>query len=204
METGYCESRRMREKNKLRQAILDTARSIAVEEGFEAVTIRRISSAIEYGAPAIYALFENKEAIFQELLLGGYDELLEALKKACHEESDPETRLLALARAYWNYAENCPRLFNAMHGLTASVPGIHEKPAAAAQIQAMVGGILQEIFQPRQLSPEELDDMVQLLRGTMQGLVSIALAGRIRGGRDRALTLLERSVKDYLKAWREG
>jgi len=63
---------------------------------------------------------------------------------------------------------------------------------------------LKEIFQPRELSEQELDDMVQLLRGTMIGLVTIGLSGKIEGGKERALLLLERAVKDYLKAWRQG
>lgn len=202
MEPTCYESRRVREKSKLRQAILDTARSIAINEGFEAVTIRRIASAIEYGPPAIYALFENKEAIFQEMLHNGYDQLLEALRTAYNQDVEPEARLVELTRAYWNFAEYCPRIFTAMHGMATPLVGIEGKPGAAMKIQAIVSDILKEIFQPRQLSEQELDDMVQMLRGTMQGLVSIALAGRIEGGRDRALALLERAVKDYLTAWR--
>jgi AcrR family transcriptional regulator len=210
MENNSFESRRMREKMKLKQAIIDTARSIAIKEGFEAVTIRRIAGAIEYGPPAIYALFENKEAIFQEMLHNGYDELLDTLRTAYNQEIEPADRLMALARAYWHFAEYCPRIFTAMNGLP--VPGLNYplmggkagKPAAIVQIQAIVADILREIFLPRQVSEQELDDMVQILRGTMQGLATIALAGRIQGGRERALALLERAIHDYLTAWRQS
>jgi AcrR family transcriptional regulator len=207
METNFYESRRMREKSKLKQAIIETARSIAINEGFEAVTIRRIASAIEYGPPAIYALFENKEAIFQELLHNGYDDLLETLRTAYNQELEPTARLMAITRAYWRFAEYCPRIFNAMHGLptpgiVSPEPGEAGKPAAMYQIHAIVADILKDILQPRQVSEQELEDMVQILRGTMQGLVTIALAGRLRGGRERALALLERAITDYLTAWR--
>jgi len=204
MEISSVESRKAREKSKLRRAIIETARTIAINEGFEAVTIRRIASAIEYGAPAIYALFENKEAIFKEMLNNGYDELLETLKNSYNQEITPEERLLALTRAYWNFAEYCPRIFNAMHGVDSPAPVYFPKPAAAAQIKNIVADILKEIFKSEGLSERELDDMVQILRGTMQGLVSIGLAGKIEGGKDRALNLLERAVKDYLKAWRQN
>jgi AcrR family transcriptional regulator len=201
MEITSTESRKAREKSKLRRAIIETARTIAVNEGFEAVTIRRIASAIEYGPPAIYALFENKEAIFTEMLQNGYDELLATLQTSYNQEVAPVERLLALTRAYWNFAEYCPRIFNAMQGIEFPPPVAFSKPAAMAQIQIIVGDILKEIFQPEELSEQELDDMVQILRGTMQGLVSMALSGKMRGGKDRALNLLERAVKDYLKAW---
>ncbi|MBN9393278.1 MAG: TetR/AcrR family transcriptional regulator [Chloroflexi bacterium] len=204
MDNSLVESRKAREKSKLRRAIIETARTIAVNEGFEAVTIRRIASAIEYGPPAIYALFENKEAIFKEMLYTGYEELLENLQNSYNREITPEERLLTLARAYWNYANYCPRIFGAMHSMTYPEPVEFSKPAAVARIQTIVGDILKEIFQPRELSEQELDDMVQLLRGTMIGLVTIGLSGKIEGGKERALLLLERAVKDYLKAWRQG
>lgn len=204
METTSIESRKMREKSKLRRAIIETARTIAINEGFEAVTIRRIASAIEYGPPAIYALFENKEAILTEMLQNGYDELLDTLKDSYNQEVAPVERLLALTRAYWNFAEYCPRIFNAMHRIEYPEQVPFQKPAAAHQIQIIVGDILKEIFQPREISEQELSDMVVILKGTMQGLVSIGLAGKIQGGKDRALFLLERAVKDYLTAWQQN
>lgn len=203
MQGGLIESRKAREKSKLRQAILETARTIAINEGFEAVTIRRIASAIEYGPPAIYALFENKEAIFKELLHNGYDELVETLKDSYNQEVAPEERLLALARGYWNYAEYCPRIFYALHGADYS-PGDFPKPAVLHQLQSIVKDILKEIFQPEVVPEHELDDMMYVLRGTMQGLVSMGVAGKIPGGKDKALSLLERAVKDYLTAWRQN
>lgn len=203
MEGSLTESRKAREKSKLKRAIIETARKIAIDEGFEAVTIRRIASAIEYGPPAIYALFENKEAIFREMLSNGYEELLETLRNSYNQAVPPEERLLALTRAYWNYAEYCPRIFNAMHSLGYEAPVEMSKPAAVAQIQNIVRDILKEIFQARNVSEQELDDMVQILRGTLIGLVSIGLSGKIQGGKDRALLLLERAVRDYLKAWRQ-
>lgn len=204
MENSLIESRKAREKSKLRRAIIETARTIAINEGFEAVTIRRIASAIEYGPPAIYALFENKEAILKEMLYTGYEELLENLQNSYNREITPEERLLTLAKAYWNYANYCPRIFNAMHSLAYPEPVEFSKPAAVAKIQIIVADILKEIFQPEELSEQELDDMVQLLRGTMIGLVTIGLSGKIQGGKERALLLLERAVKDYLKAWRQN
>src|SRR4051812_7465684 len=204
METSWYESRKVREKSKLKRAIIETARSIAINEGFEAVTIRRIASAIEYGPPAIYALFENKEAIFNELIHGEFSQLLKAMQDAYNREIEPVGRLLGLARSYWTYAENCPQMFNAMHGMVTPPISATPGPESFKYLQEIVSDVLKDIFKPRQLTLEELDDMVQLLRGTILGLISIGLAGRITGGRERVLALMERAIKDYLKAWRQN
>jgi AcrR family transcriptional regulator len=203
-EANWYESRNFREKGKLKRAILETARNIAINEGFEAVTIRRIASAIEYGPPAIYALFENKEAIFNDLIHSEFWQLLEIMKNAYNMEMEPEERLLRLARSYWTFAENCPHMFNAMHGLATPQISSTAKPEGIKYLQELVSDVLVDYFKPRQLSPEQLDDMVQLLRGTMQGLISIGLSGRIQGGQERIIALIERAVKDFLQAWRQN
>ncbi|HEX2913432.1 MAG TPA: TetR/AcrR family transcriptional regulator [Chloroflexia bacterium] len=202
MEHCHSLSRRERERQELRRAILDTAREIASSEGWEAVTIRRISGAIEYGAPAIYALFENKEAILNELVRDGFQRLLEALREAEQYEMEPEARLLALGRAYWEFAERCPRIYKAMHGLDGVPFGDGYKPDEIYELKGLMAKSLKQIFPEKHLTPQELDDMVQLMRATLIGLVSVTMANRLEGGRERAQALLERALKDYLTAWR--
>ena len=59
--------RRDRERQELKQAILEAAREIAAREGWQAVTIRKVADRIEYSPPTIYEHFANKEAILIEL-----------------------------------------------------------------------------------------------------------------------------------------
>ncbi len=59
--------RREREREELRTRILDAARELFAEEGYEAVTMRRIADRIEYSPTAIYFHFRDKEALMREL-----------------------------------------------------------------------------------------------------------------------------------------
>ena len=65
--------RREREKQEVREGILAGAREIALQEGWQAVTIRKVAERIEYSPPTIYEYFENKEAILLELLRQGFE-----------------------------------------------------------------------------------------------------------------------------------
>jgi len=58
------QERRLREKAKLRQEILDAARDLFVKEGYEAVSMRKIAERIEYSPTTIYLHFKDKEEIF--------------------------------------------------------------------------------------------------------------------------------------------
>ena len=54
------QERRAREKQELRQEILDAARELFVREGFENVSMRKIAEKIEYSPTTIYLYFQDK------------------------------------------------------------------------------------------------------------------------------------------------
>src|SRR5438094_5711043 len=59
--------RRQRERVQTRQRILDAARRMFVQRGYEATTMRAIAAKIGYTPTAIYHHFEDKEALVAEL-----------------------------------------------------------------------------------------------------------------------------------------
>ena len=54
------QERRAREKKELRQEILDAAREMFVEDGYENVSMRKIAEKIEYSPTTIYLYFRDK------------------------------------------------------------------------------------------------------------------------------------------------
>ncbi len=64
--------RQVRERTKVRQAILDAARDLFVKQGFEHVSIRKIAERIEYSPAAIYSYFPSKDDIFFALAEEGF------------------------------------------------------------------------------------------------------------------------------------
>src|SRR5690348_3212335 len=100
--------RRERERQTIRQSILSAARQIAIEEGWQAVTTRKVAERIEYSQPTIYEYFDNKEAILIALLHQGFEQTLATLQAARTQYEQPEEQLLAMTRAYWNFAFRCP------------------------------------------------------------------------------------------------
>ncbi|HKG22171.1 MAG TPA: TetR/AcrR family transcriptional regulator [Blastocatellia bacterium] len=55
--------RRERQKESLRQEILDAARDLFVNEGYENVSMRRIADKIEYSPTTIYLYFQDKSEL---------------------------------------------------------------------------------------------------------------------------------------------
>jgi AcrR family transcriptional regulator len=57
--------RRTRQKEEVKANILATAWQIVKEDGWEAVSIRKIADAIEYSVPVICDHFENKTILWE-------------------------------------------------------------------------------------------------------------------------------------------
>lgn len=55
--------RKTREKQELKQQILDAARELFVREGYENVSMRKIAEKIEYSPATIYTYFQDKDEI---------------------------------------------------------------------------------------------------------------------------------------------
>ena len=72
----------LRLKEETRIKILEAALQIVKEDGWQALSMRKIADVIEYTAPIIYEYFANKEAILLELTRKGYLMLSRDLQEA--------------------------------------------------------------------------------------------------------------------------
>ncbi len=105
--------RREREREELRAKILDAARELFVEQGYEAVTMRKIAERIEYSPTAIYLHFKDKRAVVQELCDHDFLALAKKLQRIARIE-DPLDRLRAAGLAYVEFALEHPNHYRLM------------------------------------------------------------------------------------------
>ncbi len=109
--------RRLKEKEKVRTAILTTAWQMVKEEGWQSLSIRKIADAIEYSVPVIYDHFESKEAILVEFGNEGLRLLTKKIQQAREKFTDPVDQLRAMADAYWNFALKNKEYYQLMYGV---------------------------------------------------------------------------------------
>ncbi len=74
-------ARRTRQREEARRAILDASEAIVLDGGFEALSIRRLSTRCGYAAPTIYHYFRDKPAIVDALLEERCRRLVSALRR---------------------------------------------------------------------------------------------------------------------------
>lgn len=101
--------RRARQKHSLRQEILDAARQMFAEEGFERVSMRRLAERIEYSPTAIYLHFEDKEDLFKAVSDETFGKLVQRLEKQRRQlAGDPLACLRAGLREYIEFGLRYP------------------------------------------------------------------------------------------------
>ena len=198
------ESERQEMRQEMRQSILSAAREIAAEEGWQAVTTRKVAERIEYSQPTIYEYFENKEAMLLALLRSGYQQLVTVMQEAFASTDDPEARLLAMTEAYWDFAFRSPELFQVMHGLAGISFGRYGHPDTPVEVKQSFGLArepMEQWAQARGVERADITDLVEARRSLLHGFITLALARRIAGGPDRAKHILQETMKDLLFAW---
>ncbi|HTE55041.1 MAG TPA: TetR/AcrR family transcriptional regulator [Kofleriaceae bacterium] len=105
--------RRQRQKESLRASILDAARELLVEHGFDAVTMRKIAEKIEYSPTAIYQYFTDKESLVQELCANDFLTLAGTFGRLAGV-ADPIERLRQMGAAYVGFARSNPNQYRFM------------------------------------------------------------------------------------------
>lgn len=105
--------RKQEEKQEMHQRILNGARKIFLEKGYEKTSMRNIASEINYSPGSLYFHFKDKTEIFQELQKEGFTLLLNQLK-VLNSVADPFERLKASGRVFIQFAQENKDYYNLM------------------------------------------------------------------------------------------
>lgn len=111
--------RRERERGETRQRMLDAARELFIELGYEGVSMRKVADRAEYSPTALYSHFIGKQDLFHQLCLEDFRRLGQALL-ATGEATGPIDRIRAIWRTYLEFGAQYPNhyrlLFMVSHG----------------------------------------------------------------------------------------
>jgi AcrR family transcriptional regulator len=95
--------RKERQKEELRGKILQAAKELFMQKGYEEISIRSIAEKIEYSPTTIYLYFKDKDDVFFSLHQEGFTLLNQYFKPLAHV-THPFERLKAISRAYITFA----------------------------------------------------------------------------------------------------
>ena len=108
-------TRRALAKRQTRQRLLAAARQLVTERGYDAATVRDIAAAADLSTGAVFASFDDKADLFNEVILADYTALLDQMNTvAAGENSTRATLIKLLALAYAFHFEELPLVLAAI------------------------------------------------------------------------------------------
>jgi AcrR family transcriptional regulator len=169
----------LRLKDDTRMSILKASLQIVKEEGWQALSMRKIAEVIEYTAPTIYEYFPSKDAIIQDLTRKGYLILTRDLEEAKNKHDLPAQQLEAMWLAYWNFAFANKELYQAMYGVNTpySCELMNTMPEAERPWD-LITAIIGELMGIEDMESDVICTKYYTFWSVVHGLVSINLLSR--------------------------
>jgi AcrR family transcriptional regulator len=103
-------NRRVLSKQRTRAKVLEAARALFIERGYEAATVRDIARRADMSTGAVFANFQDKSDLFEAVIADDFDRVAEAMREvAAKPQGDLGERLSDIfAAGYAYYADSLP------------------------------------------------------------------------------------------------
>src|SRR5690606_8324081 len=100
--------RRQRERERKEREIIDAARVLFFQKGYESTSVDEIAARLEIAKGSVYMYFSNKEELFYAVANDGMRIALEMYEEAVKEERTGLDKLMAIGRAYIRFWSSHP------------------------------------------------------------------------------------------------
>lgn len=187
------------DRKDIRESILKSAQNIAAQDGWEAVSVRKIADSIGYTAPIIYEYFDGKEQLLLAILEHSHTLLYKALTTAASACTDQRERLQAIAVAYRDFSVERPELYRLLNGMgmarnSAILLHDYSRPTAEFLNSELIR------FNPKKITSENAETFMVEAWSMLHGFISLSMAGYMNrhADKDEVFAVLLRDMLDSL------
>jgi AcrR family transcriptional regulator len=176
-----------RQRDAVRQAILQAARELFVAEGYGHVSLRKIAERIEYSPAAIYGYFASKDDIFLALAEEGFRALFARIDEQPPPSDDPLDAVRHICWSLYEFSKDHPEYF-ALLFVERAVPRISrdwQRFGFVRQMRDNAHDIIRRCVSAGCLPPHTDPPAVfRLLVTGMKGVAGTRLSDRLAPGED--------------------
>lgn len=180
--------------------VLKAAESIVIDEGVNALTVRKVAMEIGYTVGSIYMVFENMGDLIMHVKGRTLDELADELDEVSGREDAIERRIQAVAQAYLRFAHDHYNRWRMIFD------ALNNEPAPEWYLQKIVRAmsIVETLF--RHLLPdastEQVASATHALWSGVHGVCVLSLNGSLgRVGEQNAEATVQLLVENFIRGW---
>lgn len=187
-------------QEQIKEMVLKAAESIVIEDGFHALTVRKVAMEIGYTVGSIYMVFANMNDLIMHVKGRTLDELADELRKAKPGDS-VEQHIKTLATTYLKFAH---KHYNRWRMIFEALSDEAIPPWYQKKVDGMLM-IIEDLC--RQLMPEQSKEQIHLatrsLWGGVHGVCVLSLNGSLgRVGVKSAQTSVDMLVDRFIQGWK--
>jgi AcrR family transcriptional regulator len=199
--------RKEREKEDMRRLILNAARKLFLEQGYEKTSIRNIADAIEYSPATIYLYYKDKNELLFALHEEAFLKLMEELG-GVRSIKDPLERLIEMGHRYIKYAVENPELYDLMFIMAAPMETLacrDEIWEDGLKSFGLLKWVIQDCVTAGYFKNQDIEISAITIWAYMHGLVTIYLKNRMSMFQDdQQLQRMQQSFALFTKMMKES
>ncbi|KAA6439124.1 TetR/AcrR family transcriptional regulator [Dyadobacter flavalbus] len=171
--------RKEREKQDMRNLIIESATQLFLKQGYDKTSIRSIAEDIEYSPATIYLYFKDKDEIFYVIHENAFA-LLEKVFRKHDPIQDPFEKLTAICKSYVEFALQNPDYYDLMFIMRAPLSQIacedtwKEGDSAFEYLLRTISACVDE----KKIKPGDKFVLAMTVWSFGHGLVSLYVRGR--------------------------
>ena len=168
------QERRAREKQDIREEILDAARTLFVKDGYDQVSIRKIADKIEYAPGTIYLYFRDKAAILDQICDETFSKLARKMDAINRDDADPLESLRRGLRTFIQFGVENPNHYIITFMLAKQIRRSPD-PSAAPRCFNELRIAVKRCVDAGQLNCDDVEEVAQALAAGAHGITSMLI-----------------------------
>ncbi len=197
--------RKERDREEMRELILQAARTLFLTKGYEKTSIRNIADAIEYSPGTIYLYYKDKNELLFALHEAAFARMTAELSQV-GSISDPFARLVEMGHQYIKYAVANPEMYDLMFLMEGPMEDLacrDESWEDGKKSFSLLENVVSDCIKAGYFQEQDIETAALTIWSYMHGLVTIYLKGRMNMFKDnREKERMQQSFALFVKMLR--
>jgi AcrR family transcriptional regulator len=170
--------RKSRQKESTRQEILDAARDLFVNEGYDNVSMRKIADKIEYAPGTIYLHFKDKAEILDTLCQQTFDKLRTRMEAIRNDTGNPVDALRRGLRTYIQFGLDNPNHYIVTFVLAKQKANCERADVVQPAMACFdcLRGTIGKCIESGYINGGEVEDTAQAIWAAIHGVTSLLVS----------------------------
>ncbi|RZU41277.1 TetR family transcriptional regulator [Edaphobacter modestus] len=164
------------EEISVKQRLVTATARIFAEEGYEAVSMRRVAAEAGYSQMAAYRHFESKEALIQHVCADLYQQFATRMMAEMAKTDDPWKKIHLFAAALLRFALQYPDHYSLIFLVRHPDPKVIETRESLAR--GFLAGVREtvSVLLPPETRPADVDAALRRMMASAHGTMALLLA----------------------------